>query len=369
MKKVFLFTAICAAAMVGCTNNDVTPEQQEINFSPLSYKSTKAIIDGQIYDLNAPSFGLFAYYTGNKDWAASDATRQSYFENLPVSADQVDKIWKSTPKKYWPIDGGKLTFIGYSPYTGVTPTYNTNESGKGVLTISGFTVGVTLANLDLDNQVDLLYSKPYDAMNKTTNDVGYTYGAGDGETSAKTGVNIKFRHALTQVIVKAKIKETYPEDTYSITKLELKNLKNNGNFTLTSTYAGTYAETSDVPDWDSQSGDFTQTLFNNTTTPKAIDTDPGTLVSFPAVLVLPQDLIKTGTTGDNATDQIIEVDLVQHHGTIDIPVTRTVYLKNETLSSFDINKKIVITLTIGADEILYAPSVADWDSSTSSADL
>lgn len=367
MKKVLYLAAICAAAMVGCTNNDETPEQQEINFSPLSYKSTRAIIDGQIYGLSAPSFGLFAYYTGNKDWEATDANRQAYFENLEITADNTDNIWKSTTKKYWPIDGGKLTFIGYSPKTtGVTATYNPNASGKGLLTISNYTVGVTLANLDPDNQVDLLYSKPYDAMNKTTNDGNYQYAS--GSTSSKQGVNIKFRHALTQVIVKAKIKEVYPEDTYSITKLELKNLKNNGNFTLTSTYASTYTESNDVPIWNNQSGDFTQTLFNNTTTPKAIDTDPATLVSFPAVLVLPQDLIKTGA-GDNTTDQIIEVDLVQHHGDIDILVTRTVYLNNGTLTSFGINKKIVITLTIGADEILYAPSVADWDSSTSSADL
>lgn len=368
MKKILLLTAICAAAFVGCTNNDEDPQQVEMNFSPLSYKSTRAIINSQIYDLGSPSFGIFAYYTGSNSWKTNGASSQLYINNATVEADNTNKIWKSNPKSYWPIDGGKLTFIAYSPkQVGVNASYNTNVDNKGVLTITDFTVGVELNQLSPDQQVDLMFSKSKDAFDKTSNDGNYQYAT--GTNSSQSGVSIVFNHALTQLIVNAKLKEAYPGATFAITKLDLINLKNKGTFTLTTTYNASN-ETMDYPIWGSQTGDYTQHIFDNEASPKALDSDPANTVAFPAVLVLPQDLV-ISDPANTGTDQLLEVTYkMTTSGTnVSTYATKQVYLKQGTFSSFAMNKKITLTLSIGADEIQYAPSVVDWSTGSESYDI
>ena len=211
MKKFFFLAVAAVIALAACTKNnaDTTAYQQGkvINFNTVANKATKAPITGTYYTHDLAPFGVFAYYLASGDWSTSsdNTSAASYMNDVEVRFNTSKYIWAphdgtTFVNYYWPLQG-KLTFIAYSPKAAADAEFST----EGELTLKNFEVNTTVAS-----QVDLLYSALN--ANKTQNESIYTDGSGTansntvangGSGEGDMGVNIKFKHALSQIIFKA----------------------------------------------------------------------------------------------------------------------------------------------------------------------
>ena len=193
MKKILLFAASAVVALASCTQNDdffagdeqlAQQQQQENAIQFGTYLGQAAQTrSGYVGNINtdvlknnskANGFGVFAYFTEEKDYeayranAASGTTYPNFMYNTHVTwttgrtgyvGADGDNMWTYTPLKYWPNDiidktagkvddqttddaaqgstayGGKLSFFAYAPYVDVTNA--PADQGK----IDGGTVG------------------------------------------------------------------------------------------------------------------------------------------------------------------------------------------------------------------------------------
>lgn len=346
MKKILLMTAICAASMVGCTNNDETPEQQELNFSPLSYKSTRAIISGTTYGTDDPTFGVFAYHSAatTNDWNTNGASAPLYIDNATISYNSVGKIWKSATAAYWPLSGS-LTFIAYSPKT----VNATCATATKILTITDFQVAKTdylTEGTHAGTQADLLYSLPSAATGLTANTTTYT-----GVTGGAQGVGIVFRHALSQVLVNVKVADTYANTEFKVKSIKLTGMGDKATFTVTPTFGTSYAE---AAAWGATSTSINQVVFP--TGLSGVLTEAGAQIGN-NILVMPQTLVAS-TQQLEIEYQMTKTDV---NPNVTTSTTKTVDLYTSAFTKFEINKRVTLNVSLSADEILYAPSVVDWD--------
>lgn len=164
MKKNLLLAAMAAAAMTSCSNDDVIEVNQGkgITFrASIDNPLTRGTVTRQA-DLS--EFKVTAIGNG-----------ESYFKDLLVNGGPTN--WTPAATYYWP--NYQLDFFAYAP---VTPsgTVTIDNAGKK---IEGFTSGT-----DVAAQQDLLisYNKGTKAKNETS------------------GVTLNFKHALSQIEVKAK---------------------------------------------------------------------------------------------------------------------------------------------------------------------
>ncbi len=194
MKKLFVFGAISMLALASCSKDVVVSENRDadvINYGVVTNAATKA---ANIYCNNnkITTFNVWANLTGTAD---------AY-----IDGDQVDyessKWINKTGNRYWPDSKG-LDF-----YAVAGRTTNTLTS-VGVNTASfNYTV-----HTDVANQEDVVYAA---AKNKLK--------------SSGTTVNLNFRHALSQVVFKAK--NTNPNLYVEIEGVSICNLDGDGDYTF-----------------------------------------------------------------------------------------------------------------------------------------
>lgn len=232
MKKLFFLAVAAVAVLAACTKNNVdntSNKARQINFSTVAGMNTKAPITGTIYKTTDPQFGMFCYaLVDGKNWTANSADGQLYMDNETISYNSTDKIWETSSVYYWPLSGS-LTFIGYSPKN-AAGTVAYNKSTKA-LTVTDFEVNSAAAS-----QQDLMWATTQKDL--TDNQSTYT---SEIETSTKTGVNVIFHHALSQV--KFNVKKAAGLDDYTITV---------NSITFSAYNKGTLTVTNDVPVWSAQ---------------------------------------------------------------------------------------------------------------------
>ena len=316
--------------MASCTQNEDFSQPEKINFNPVNYKaqSTKAPINGAYYKSDYPSFGIFAFHT-DKGWNGDGTTINEYIPKSIVSW-QTDK-WNTATDAYWPLSGS-LTFIGYTPY-GVTAEYAKETK---TLTISDFSAA---------NQDDLMYTLPSDAKDLTANTENYN----NGSTAATyDGVPIKFRHALSQIVVKAKVADTYTGATFKINSISLQDM--NDDATLTVTESASWGETSND-----------EAEFNILSSVTGALSTTATEVGKP-VLVIPQAL--------NAQQQKLVISYSMTFNGVETTTTpaKEIVLATTDLTALAMGKKYTLNLTLYADRILYSPSVDEWYPGEDAAD-
>ena len=329
MKKSLFLAALATIALASCTQNEDFSQPEKINFNPVNYKaqSTKAPITGAYYTSNDPSFGIFAFHT-DKGWNETGTTIKEYIQKSEVTWQ--DDEWNTATDAYWPLSGS-LTFIGYTPY-GVTAEYA--EETK-TLTISDFSAA---------NQDDLMYTLPSDAQDLKANTDNYNNG---NTANTYAGVPIKFRHALSQIVVKAKVADTNTGATFTINSISLQGM--NDNATLTVTENGNSVASWGTP-YNTRDAAFNiltaETEELNTTLTKIGD----------AVLVIPQAL--------NAQQQKLVISYSMTFNGVETTTTpaKEIVLATTDLEELAMGKKYTLNLTLYADRIQYSPSVAvDWD--------
>lgn len=340
MKKVVLFMTSAMLLFAGCAKEELTSEPQEIGFRAYNFKQTKAPIEDAVYGTDAPNFKVFATLDREGNYLTNYASSESYF-STEVAYDGADayKIWRPWTgnafiKYYWPM-AGSLTFVAVSPATATSAFANQ----AATLTVTDFSSSTTVAE-----QADLMYSKITSALDlKSANTVQY-----DG--SVKTGVPVVFNHALAQVAFMAENKEA-SANTIQINRIQITNVANKGTLTVVKDVAS--SDNGLVDGWKTTTNDDATFVSLSENEVKTIGERAEKLGS--PLMLIPQAL---------AEDIKLEVtySMTQING-VDVPKTtkRVSKMLSEIVGEkLNANKKYTITLSIGADEILFSPSIVKW---------
>lgn len=348
MKKTLLMMAVAAGAMLtGCVKNE-TANGGAVSGSKISFEAPAvtgitraALVPGEIgtgYD-KGEHFSVYAlYFAGGTYTEFGDGTL--YMDNVETAYNTGGQYWDSESVPggqayYWPKKGS-LTFAAYSP-SGAADDCKVTWGAAG-FTFTNFTVQSEPAK-----HYDLLFSER--AYNKTQSEAS--------STTYKGGVDITFKHALSSVVFKTKLGDTYEGHTITLKNITLKNTFTTGNFNqglgdangaVTTAAAWTGQKTENTAGYVAFDG---AEVINSTT--DAVEPADAT-----RLIVLPQDLAH-GT--NNVT---IDVTYSIHNGTNEIDQTATIDISDYNLTEFEIGKRYIFTLIIGLDKITFSPKVDEW---------
>lgn len=250
----------------------------------------------EITTANLTSMGILAYYTGQANFDAANAT-PSFMYNQPVTKSGT--TWTYTPLKYWPNNPeDKVSFFAYAPHnaTGVTLS-SADHTGYPYLT---YEVPAAEAN-----QTDLLASLPL---------------------LDKNGENLTFtmKHALTKVNIIVKDGES--DDTPKVLN----------NFTLKAKSQGKLTYTADGFNWNTN--DYPTTTY--TITQSNFNVTKGSTTTIATLYLIP-----------DKTDATFSMEYTVH-GTIEadgIPPVHTVTVTDKSMpeaSKWTAGKEVNYTITI-----------------------
>ena len=188
MKSKYLAVALSAVALTACNNDEVMEVNQGrgISFQVATETSTRA---------QATTTQTITEF---KVWGFTDG--KTLMNGLEVSKDGND--WTYDGTIFWPATDVDFYSVSPADVTGVNITSSSQK-------ITGFTV-----DTDQSKQVDLLY-----AVNKDETK----------EDHAASAVNINFRHALSQIVFKAK--NTNENLKVTVKGVKIANIKKKGDFT------------------------------------------------------------------------------------------------------------------------------------------
>ena len=196
MKKKFLFVALSALALTACVNDEtieVNPGDA-LTFRATSGNATKSQITTT---LNISDFKVWGYHQS----AAEPSVTTPFMEDQLVQ--RISGVWTYSPTRFWP-ESGTIDFFSVSPYE--TPGISITKTEQK---IEDYTV-----NTNISLQKDLLY-----AVN-----MGCSKAA-----NGQTGVEVNFRHALSQIVFQAK--NTNSNIKVDIEGVKVVNVVSKGTFT------------------------------------------------------------------------------------------------------------------------------------------
>lgn len=372
MKKFFILAAAALVAIAACSKNEADTAAYEqsrvINFNTVANKATKAPISGTVYSYNLPSFGVFAsYLEKNKTWAANKASATRYMDDVEVSFNDAKEIWAPASTYYWPLEGS-LSFIAYSPKAAATAAF---AEATGTLTLSAFTVNTTVAD-----QVDLLYSSVN--ADRTMNESYYVDSANSKNSEnadGDKGVNIKFKHALAQVIFKAKTADDVFDAgmSFKIDTLVVYAASTADNMTVVNPADGDAAAT--ITTWTNPKTNANFVVraddFPNATVATGAANFLGKTLSDPigdALLMIP-------VTAFAGTDPTVTVKYTLYRLSDALPMGSkevTIHFDaiDDIVTNWQAGKKYEYDLTIDLQKIYFNPTITDWvDGGTQDVDV
>lgn len=322
MKKLFLLATLAALALTGCVKSDEEiVSEQEIAFSTVANKPTKAEVYGPIAGTTYPAgehFGVYAYYT-ETDYATNSASAPLFMPNVEVEKDGT--YWHNTTTKYyWPLTG-KLTFAAYSPKAFGTGTVS--SSCPAGVKFTGYTASTALAS-----QVDLCVT---DLIKDQTK---------------QTAVATPFKHTLSQIVFTVAPKAM----GYTVTSIVVNSI--------------TVKTVNTVGTWSSTDGSFANGSWGTLGTPASYEVLGGTaktltLSSTTAVAAGTPIIVIPQTCAGYAIDINYTVNY-----TTSIHSTVTVTKNIAASSTWEKGKKYTYNLQFSLDEILFNPEVSDWTNAT-----
>ena len=344
MKKFFFIAAIASAALVSCTKNEVKEPavQQEITFAaPVVGLQTKAI-PGELTDAVYPTgekFNVYAvWHSGDfAGWSSSSL----YMDDVQTAYDDTYNGWRPAERHYWPKNG-KMTFAAYSP-SDLTAT--SHSYGAAGLSLTGFQVAANSAN-----HIDVLYSKR--SYNKEK-------GSADNTNTPYDEVDIDFLHALSSIQFTAKTAMNYGTTEIKLKNISLYGVASKGNFAegIDETTPGDYSAT---PVWSAQSevvAEANAYVYYYNATGQPLTDAQWVMNGQPNqtdLICLPQTLESTAT--------VVVTYSINPPGTNTDEVDITLKTTIDALSAdkWEPGKRYTYHLTIGLDEITFAPEVTDW---------
>ena len=346
MKKFFLIAVAACVALASCTKNEVAPiDPQEITYQAVVGKSTKALINDTAYPEGVP-FGTVAY-------KVKGGTSELYIPVSEVSFTDADTdYWSTATPYYWPKDGSTLSFYSYSPYK--------DESSNNI-DVTPSAAGLTITDYSVAGRqaTDLMVADKVTGLTDNNETIG----------GWKKGVSTVFRHKLAQVVAinfqtvlgdPAAVKDyanghdgsvgnefRAGDKVYTVTDVTFKAIPEQGTYTNVSTEGWTTTGTATTTiEWIAgNTTPFSGGEYNTTrTTNGYLLVIPQTFVASKQQLTI-NYTVKTYTGASNFATETIE---------------KTIDLKDLHLS-WDMNKKYTYTISIGLNQIYWAPSVVAWD--------
>lgn len=370
MKKILLIAIPALTLFAACAKTEVKPVQtdpQQISFLPLASRtSSKALIDGTAYPVTE-SFGSFAYFNAKETTFPTDA--EVYIPESEVkntTRKTSGTAWTTDPAYYWPKQGS-LTFFSYSPYS-IEASVDCNE-----------TDGIKITDWDVDaNQtVDVLVADVKTGQTKHGDNGGYT------------GVPTIFRHKLSQIVkFTFATKDDYcggREETaaqvgdkfFYINTVKINNIDYKGDYVSTNAVSATALGAWTVTNTDKKA----YTWYDNETgkafgfgekkadAPCALTA--GYLLVLPQTFTEPADRSVDGYKQNEKNIQITyTIKTCTGTGTFSEEKVEDVYVTlydvqydtaSRTLTNWEMNKKISYTITVGLDQIYWAPTVENWE--------
>ena len=340
MKKL-IFAALAVAAMAACTKSNVDFDQQnEIAFQPVSQKATKAAVVGTYYPIDAAyNFNVWAWWADQP--ADTEDTQIAGFNTIYINNQTFEARdyvnWGGQGKSYyWPTTGS-LFFAGYSPANAPGNKAYLHHDKKFMVT-------------DYEQSSDIANTTDFMWFHLT--DKSY-----DRNTAS---VPVQFHHALSWLSFRFNLQSAATPTDWTVKSVKLTGIETKGNFTAvkgsSATEQGTaewsaWSETEEVPVYWNDEG-YNVTYVTNDYDPLA--NDPSVLENTKnGVLVIPQ------SCAPDAAKVVIEFQQVAPSGAI-VPQTKTLNLGDENAKWLP-GKHYIYTITFGAEEILIAPTVVDWE--------
>lgn len=260
MKKLLFITASALALLASCSSetdstSTICPNPQTasdaIAFGTYLSKgtNTRAGATGSINTTDAlkksTGFGVFAYYTQDKDYdAAGETQTPNWMYNQKVAWDNTQSDWMYSPLKYWPNDNGtaddkgatgtttsKVSFFAYAPFAG-NESDGTIPEGEKTSGITAFSANnaaghptVTYRLSKDGKEVDLLWgTAPANKKYETVTGTDVTVNKVSDAALAPTNINIQklktggkvaflFKHALAKFGGSNETTKTKPDGT------------------------------------------------------------------------------------------------------------------------------------------------------------
>ena len=396
MKKFLILTAAAVAVFASCaktidhTRN--TGQGDALSFGVYAGRSadTKATYGDITTDnlkTSTDGFGVFAFYTKEVDWAATDKPNFMYnqqvrhitsYASYPTdyTTSKYPSEWYYTPLKYWPngqnstayeaatTSADKLSFFAYAPHIAVSagaPVTATPADGEGITAVSlnsaaGIpTIGFTVPS-KAEEQIDLLWANP--VLNAT-------------KKTLAGRVELTFKHALAKLNIQVR---TVADDLTGATANladETKVILESLTLTANGTKSGKLSIGSGnaTPNWGELSGNtavaygsgsFSATETVNGKTGFNVTETATDLNSAKSPMIIPATIAAGGFV-ITANYWVITADdkLDGSYSTIQNNITKT----STAAMTFEAGKKYNIIVNLGINSVDFVVSeVTEWDS-------
>ncbi len=375
MKRLLIIASLAILAM-SCEKTIVSNGvRTPIGFSTEVGKQTRAVVQNNAYPTVQP-FAVYAY--GHQDAGSGDVVTP-IMNNVEVSYTaasndgQTPAKWSATgtTKYYWPNDPRTtINFYAYSPayITGQNAQMTQNLKNHQKLSfdtsVNGYGIshsengGFNLVGYKHDNMyVDFMVATPV---------IGATFGDqdGNGNSNPDDAVPVSFSHKMTQIVFNVQKNGTYENITFLLKSIKLANIKNvanveNGNFTNASSGSVTYTVFPAVAETDANGAPDLQQN-QSVTYPEGLTVgeQANTTDQIIPVTMIPQAF-------DNNGQKIIVEYTISGTGVASETVVSEITLTANNSPAWATNKKITYKLLIGLNEILFEPTVQNWDTEES----
>ena len=351
MKKNLFIAAAACVALAACTKNEVKPVEveQEITYQTIDTKAASSFASNR-------HFTSYAYMLpSGTTWDSKFSEGSAYIADADIYYHTTPYEWKAEKNYYWPKQGS-LTFFAWSTYT--TSKASLNEATVSCTQAKG--IQVDKFDITQNKNVDFLVAEV--AKDKKANETQHEDGL--SHTWAK-GVPTVFKHALSKLVfkvvtVKGGTEYSYTNDnvTFTVKSIKLKGVNNK----LTYSQDWQTASTASKHTW--KDPDPAVEIDVPVFTGKYIASNSATALT-PAEgdysIVIPQSF-----DANDVLEIIYEIktEFISGH-----PVTETVTINDKKLSEvytakWEPGKEYTLTIKLGIDEVLWAPTVEDWATGT-----
>lgn len=333
MKKYFLTAVAACVALAACTKNEIKPVEvdQEITYQTIDTKASSSF-------LTSNKFYSWAYLLAyDKVWRADYNDASPYITNALIKYDSATTSWKhESTTYYWPKKAG-LTFFAWSDAT-ANPTVapaTVNCTANNGITFTGYNTAST-------KNKDLLVAKI--AANTVSNTETYEGWA--------AGVPTVFSHILSALVVKAKTDVTYSDVTFKVKSIDFTNVSSTGNYTQ----------------GHDDSAKPTASSWTNLSSPTSFDVySPASVsdaVTYEGIELVPvgEDvrIFMPQTFSDTTPKASITYTVTYGTSGVTDEVTVEKDLKSIFTSNWQPSYKYTLTITLGLNQILWAPDVEEW---------
>lgn len=331
MRK-FTIAALAIVSLAACTKSELVDQTpaQEITYQTLTTKAAQPFNE-------ANKFITYAVFLEKgKNWDDNKGDAKEYIWSKGITYDSVKKCWKdSTTTYYWPKQGS-LTFFAWSDNTDKCNV----PLNASIACDKSTGIVVSSYSLESNTNYDLLVADIVKDQTKNTADV----------SDWQTGVPTVFRHAQSDLVFRVLTDKDYSGVTFTVKSIKLTGVGVSGSFDQHSGPKGiwTVASTGEL------------NVFTNDAEGKVDGVTPKTLAPVAADhhIVIPQAIPADAKL-------VLEYVVKTSYGvdaTVPVKVEKalnTIYTQN-----WEFGKRYTLDIELGLDEILWAPSVEDWEVGT-----